>query len=225
MLEVRDLVIGYHKADVVHGVTLRVRGGDAVCLLGMNGAGKSTIVKAIAGWVRARSGSISLDGSDVTHAASWKRARAGLAVVPEGSRVFRELTIEENLRLGGAKSWQSGYEYFPILRSHRRQLAGSLSGGQRQMLSVARALSLEPKYLVLDEISFGLMPQATDEIFERLAVLREEGIGLLIIEQQERRALAFCDHGYVLAQGAIVAEGTTEELASDEKVREAYLGD
>ncbi|MQA25192.1 MAG: ATP-binding cassette domain-containing protein [Micromonosporaceae bacterium] len=224
MLEVTDLVAGYGRIDAVKGVSVALQPGEAVCLLGMNGAGKSTLVKAIAGWLPARQGRISLDGVDITRQKPWRRCTSGLGVVPEGGRVFRDLTVEENLRVTGGADWARGLELFAVLGERRGQLAGSLSGGERQMLAMARALANQPRYLVLDEVSFGLMPRAVDAIFERLAALRADGLGLLVIEQQEQRALAFCGRGYVIAHGVIVAEGDTARLAADEAVRQAYLG-
>ena len=225
MLEIQGLVAGYGHIDAVSDVTLHLDRGEAVCLLGMNGAGKTTIVKALAGWLRPSAGHVLLDGRDITRTPSWERTHRGLAVVPEGGRVFRDLSVEENLKIGKSTQWQRGYDLFPLLYERRRQVAGSLSGGQRQMLSLSRALATEPKYLILDEISFGLMPTITNGIFERLEDLRSQNIGLLVIEQEERRALAFCDRGYVLAQGTLVAEGRSDDLAKDQQVRRAYLGE
>ncbi len=225
MLEIQDLVAGYGHIDAVRDVTLHLDRGEAVCLLGMNGAGKTTIVKTLAGWLRPRAGSVRLDGLEITRTPSWERTRRGLAVVPEGGRVFRDLSVEENLKIGKSTQWARGYDLFPLLYERRRQLAGSLSGGQRQMLSLGRALATDPRYLILDEISFGLMPTITNGIFDRLEDLRSQNMGLLVIEQEERRALAFCDRGYVLAHGTLVAEGRSDDLAKDQQVRRAYLGE
>jgi branched-chain amino acid transport system ATP-binding protein len=224
MLEFDKIVAGYGRIDAIRDVSLHLRPGRAVCLLGMNGAGKSTLVKTLAGWLRPRRGRVLLDGNDITGMPAWQRCRAGIGVVPEGSRVFRDLTVAENLTVTGGAAAERGFELFPVLAPRRDQLAGSLSGGERQMLAVSRALANEPDYLVMDEVSFGLMPRAVDAIFDRLLTLRSEGLGLLLIEQQEQRALDFCDTGYVLAHGVVVAEGSTAQLAADDAVRQAYLG-
>lgn len=225
MLEIDGLIAGYGHIDAVRDVSLHLDRGEAVCLLGMNGAGKSTIVKALAGWLRPRAGSLRIDGREITRIPSWERTHRGLAVVPEGGRVFRDLSVEENLKIGKPSNWRRAYDLFPLLYERRRQSAGTLSGGQRQILSLSRALATDPLYLILDEISFGLMPSITKDIFERLEDLRSQNMGLLVIEQEERRALAFCERGYVLAQGSLVAEGLSEELAKDQQVRRAYLGE
>lgn len=225
MLEIDGLIAGYGHIDAVRDVSLHLDRGEAVCLLGMNGAGKSTVVKALAGWLRPRAGSLRIDGREITRTPSWERTHRGLAVVPEGGRVFRDLSVEENLKIGRPSNWRRAYDLFPLLYERRRQPAGTLSGGQRQILSLSRALATDPLYLILDEISFGLMPSITKDIFERLEDLRSQNMGLLVIEQEERRALAFCERGYVLAQGVVVAEGRSAELAKDEQVRRAYLGE
>jgi branched-chain amino acid transport system ATP-binding protein len=225
MLRVESLVVRYGAVDAVKGVDLRVDAGEAVSLLGPNGAGKSSVVKALVGWEPAAEGRIEFDGNDVTRAQPWRRFALGLGVVPEGGRVFGDLTVEENLRVSARRADPfTGLELFPVLKERRNQRASTLSGGERQMLSVARALAGHPRLLVLDEVSFGLMPKAVVAIFDALARLLAEGISLLVIEQEETRALRLCSRAYVLSQGVVSVESTTEQLAGSDQLRAAYFG-
>lgn len=225
MLRVEGLVVRYGAIEALTGCDLSVGAGAAVCLLGANGAGKTTLVRALAGWERPVAGRIELQGRDVTRLPPWERQRAGLGVVPEGGRVFGDLTVEENLRVSGRDAdTRIGLELFPVLTERRTQRAGTLSGGERQMLSLARALAGRPRLLVIDEVSFGLMPRAVESIFGVLARLRDEGMSMLVIEQEEARALGLCARAYVLSQGAVQLEGPSGELAGSEALRAAYLG-
>lgn len=225
MLEIESLVVRYGAVEAVKGCDVTVGDGEAVCLLGANGAGKSTLVRALAGWERPAEGRIVFAGEDITHAHPWERHRRGLGIVPEGGRVFGDLSVEENLRVGGRGADPSvGLELFPVLAERRRQSAGTLSGGERQMLAIARALAGRPKLLVVDEVSFGLMPRAVASIFTVLARLRDEGVSLLVIEQEEARALGLCGRAYVLSQGRVSLAGRSDELAGSQALRSAYLG-
>ena len=223
MLQATDLTIAYGAIDAVRGVTLTVEAGEAVCVLGPNGVGKTTLVRALVGWQRPRRGRILFRDTDITTWPSWRRTRGGIGVVPEGGRVFADLTVQENLRATGSDDWERGFELFPALAERRRQLAGSLSGGERQMLALGRALVFSPQLLIVDEASFGLMPQAVEEIFTKLAELRDEGIALLIIEQREDEALQLCSRGYVMGAGRLIAEASSRELASREELRRLYM--
>ena len=226
MLEVEGLVVRYGAVEAVKGVDLHVDHGEAVCLLGANGAGKSSVVRALAGWERPARGRIGFDGREITRLEPWHRFGLGLGIVPEGGRVFGDLTVDENLRVAGRRADASlGLELFPVLAERRAQRAGTLSGGERQMLTVARALAGRPKLLVVDEVSFGLMPRAVSAIFAALARLRDdEGTSLLVIEQEEARALALCTRAYVLSQGQVSLAGSSRELAGSGRLRSAYLG-
>lgn len=225
MLAVEGLIVRYGAVEALKGADVRVEAGEAVCLLGANGAGKSTLVRALAGWERPVAGRITLEGRDITGLEPWRRQALGLGVVPEGGRVFGELTVGENLRVAGrAADPRLGLELFPVLSERLRQPAGTLSGGERQMLAMARALAGRPKLLVVDEVSFGLMPLAVESIFAALARLRDEGVSLLVIEQEEARALSLCRRAYVFSQGRVSLAGTSAELAGSDELRGAYLG-
>jgi branched-chain amino acid transport system ATP-binding protein len=231
MLEVNNLVVKYGEASAVKGVSLAVPDGQIIVLLGANGAGKSSTLGAIVGIVAA-SGTIRFDGESLISKAPENIIRRGISLTPEGRRVFSSLTVAENLHLGGAASC-SGDELarrvndeldrFPILRERYRQKAGLLSGGEQQMLAVARSLMSRPKLLLLDEPSLGLAPQIVERIFELILDLKEKGLTILLVEQNVERALGIADYGYVLQTGEVVLEGTGSELASSDLVRQAYL--
>jgi branched-chain amino acid transport system ATP-binding protein len=232
LLEVSGLTGGYGPVRVLHGVDLVVDEGEAVVVLGANGAGKTTTLRAISGMLAAK-GDVRLDGRSVLGKHPAAIARAGVAHVPQGRGTFAELTVEENLRLGGYHRRDAEvrddlgrcYELFPRLRERRGQAAGSMSGGEQQMLAVARALMSRPKLLLLDEPSLGLAPIVTQELFARLQGLnRELGVAMLVVEQNAMLALGIASRGYVLETGRIVATGSADELASDDGVRRAYLG-
>jgi len=233
-LRLDGLTSGYHGGAVVHGVSLHVAPGRVVALIGANGAGKSTTLRAIAGQLRPRAGSIMFGGQDVTALPSHERTMRGIALVPEGRRVFPFLTVRENLELGGFKSRNDAakvrrmidgvFEMFPRLRERASQNAGTLSGGEQQMLALGRAMMSEPKLLCLDEPSLGLAPLVVRDIFRTIRSIHETGTSVLLVEQNARYAFETASRGYVLQTGSIIVSGPCAELAKDERVREAYLG-
>ncbi|MCW2307495.1 ABC transporter ATP-binding protein [Rhodobium gokarnense] len=233
LLTVSDLKVRYGPVEAVRGVSLNVEEGELVALLGANGAGKSSTLNAIVSLVPAAEGSISFRGNDVTKLPTEMLVRRGITLCPEGRRVFSGLTVAENLRLGSygradtstlSDSYDQVFQLFPILKEREHQFAGTLSGGQQQMLAIARALMIDPKLLLLDEPSLGLAPQIVESIFELIAKLRAQGITILLVEQNVAMSLDIIDRGYLVAGGAIVASGTAEELKSSNIVEEAYLG-
>jgi branched-chain amino acid transport system ATP-binding protein len=233
LLELDRLEARYGDVPALHGVSLRVEEGTIVALLGANGAGKTTTLRAISGLVR-RSGEVSFGGRRITRYAPERVARLGIAHVLEGRGVMGELTVRENLRLGAHLRWDRGgvkddlaqvYEYFPVLEQRETQLAGTLSGGQQQMLVIGRALMARPRLLMLDEPSLGLAPLVVREIYEILARLnRDEGLTVLVVEQNASLALEAATNAYVLEVGRIAIEGPSDELRRQESVRKAYLG-
>jgi branched-chain amino acid transport system ATP-binding protein len=233
MLEVENLEVAHGDAVAVWNVSLRVRARELVTVVGPNGAGKTTLINAIAGLHRIRAGRVCLDGTDLGPVPAHEVCRHGIALVPEGRRLFGTMTVEENLEMGcyapaarqqRRESLDRVYEIFPLLRERRRQLAGSLSGGQQQMLAIGRALMARPRLLLLDEPSLGLAPAVTDHVFEVVAGIHAEGVAVLLVEQNVVQALAIAARAYILEQGRIVAEGVPEELLRDVRIREAYLG-
>ena len=234
MLEIDAISAGYGMVPVLNAVTLRVSTGEFVAIVGPNGAGKTTLFKTISGIVRPASGAIRFDGRDLLAVAPAARAHLGIAHIPEGRQVFASLTVLENLEMGayteaGRRAWKANlekiYTWFPLLAQRSRALAGSLSGGQQQMLAIARGLASAPKLLMLDEPSMGLAPAAADEIFECLVAIHTgEGLTVLLVEQRVAEALHFADRGYVLEAGRIVLAGTHDELKSNDRIRQAYLG-
>jgi branched-chain amino acid transport system ATP-binding protein len=234
ILDVKDLHAGYGKAEVLSGLNLTLPRGAVVTVIGPNGAGKSTTLNALMGVLPSR-GRIVFDGVDVSSVSLEERVMAGLALVPEKRELFSTMPVEDNLILGGFRpmkqrvaGWRSTldevYTLFPRLKERRAQLAGTLSGGERQMLAVGRALMSRPKVLMLDEPSLGLAPLVVKEIFRTITALRATGVSILLIEQNARAALEVADHGYVLETGAIALEGPASELAGDPRVVETYLG-
>ena len=233
MLKVQDLKVRYGMIEAIKGISFEVRDGEIVTMIGANGAGKTTTMHAISGLVKAAEGSIKLDDTELTRTAPNKIVGMGLAQVPEGRRVFAEQTVEENLILGAylrkdksgiASDMEEVYQLFPRLKEHRTQLAGTLSGGEQQMLAMGRALMAKPSILLLDEPSMGLSPLLVSEIFRIIQEINDKGTTILLVEQNAKRALAIADRAYVLETGKITLEGTGEELASDERVQKAYLG-
>ena len=227
-LDVADVRSGYGRTEVLHGVNLRVPAGRAVALLGSNGAGKSTLLKTIAGLVPTRAGSIRLEGAPVERRPGHFRARAGICLIPEGRGIFRRLSVYENLAMHAGKrdidqAIERTVSLFPILGERLTQLAGTLSGGQQQMLALARALVSDPKLVMADELSVGLAPVVVDEILEAITVLRAEGRSLLIVEQYVRRAVELADYVYILHKGEIVFAGEPAQCASG-VVFQRYLG-
>ncbi len=232
LLEVSDLEAGYGPVTVLRGISFSVDEGRIVTVLGPNGAGKTTTLRAISGMIR-RSGSVRFDGKDVSRHTPEKMARQSVAHVPEGRGTFTGLTVEENLRVGAyprrdkdvAADVRRCYGHFPRLEERRAQHAGSLSGGEQQMLAIARALMLRPRLMLLDEPSLGLAPKLTRELFSILEkIAREEGVTLLLVEQNANLVLKFADDAHVLEAGRIVLSGTAEEIQADEGIRRSYLG-
>ncbi len=231
LLSVRDVRAGYGPLEVLHGISLEVEPGEIVVILGANGAGKTTTMRAVSGMIP-RQGTISFDGADITSLSPEKIVRLGIAQVPQGRGTFTELTVEENLRTGAyvrtddvAGDIQRWYEVFPRLAERRTQRAGSLSGGEQQMLAIARALMSRPKLLLCDEPSLGLAPLITQELFEVLKRLNaEEGLSVLLVEQNANLALKVAQRVYLLETGNVVASGSATEIASDDSIRKAYLG-
>jgi len=234
LLDVTDLHAGYGRAEVLTGLAFHLDKGQVVTVIGPNGAGKSTTLSALMGVLPAR-GRIVFDGHDVADATLEERVMMGLALVPEKRELFGTMPVEDNLVLGGYRAmklrrpnWRREiervYGLFPRLKERRAQLAGTLSGGERQMLAVGRALMSTPKLLMLDEPSLGLAPLVVRDIFHIIARLRGEGVSILLIEQNARAALEVADHGYVLETGSIVLEGPAKSLARDPRVIETYLG-
>ena len=233
MLKVTDLKVKYGMIEAIKGISFEVRDGEIVTMIGANGAGKTTTMHAISGLVKAAEGSIMLDDVELTKTPANKIVGMGLAQVPEGRRVFAEQTVEENLILGAylrkdkskvAEDMEEVYQLFPRLKERRKQLAGTLSGGEQQMLAMGRALMAKPSILLLDEPSMGLSPLLVSEIFHIIREINDKGTTILLVEQNAKRALAIADRAYVLETGNITLEGTGEELANDERVQKAYLG-
>jgi len=233
MLEIRHLDVLYGQVQALHDVSLTVAGDEAVAVLGANGAGKSTLIKTVIGWRTPQRGSIHFDGRDVTRQTPWVRVEAGMAVVPEGGRVFRGLTVQENLRLGAYRQpeerrirsqMEAVFELFPMLAERRRQVAHTLSGGEQQMLAIGRAMMSRPRLLLVDEISMGLMPILVQRVFETIHSLRQRGVSILLVEQNAYEALNVVDRAYVLENGRLVLEGTPAELRENPRVKAAYLG-
>ncbi|MEJ5999480.1 ABC transporter ATP-binding protein [Paucibacter soli] len=234
LLTVRDLHAGYGRAEVLTGLNLALPEGSVVTVIGPNGAGKSTTLNALMGVLPAR-GQVLLDGQDISALSLEERVMRGLALVPEKRELFGSMSVEDNLVLGGYRPMRLGqrdwreelekvYALFPRLKERREQLSGTLSGGERQMLAVGRALMARPKVLMLDEPSLGLAPLIVKEIFRIVARLRDTGVSILLIEQNARAALEVADYGYVLETGEIGLEGKASELANDPRVIETYLG-
>jgi branched-chain amino acid transport system ATP-binding protein len=233
LLELRSVSGGYGPVNVLDHLDLGVNEGEVGVILGANGAGKTTTLRAICGQLDDLSGEVFFDGSEITGRSTPEIARGGIAHVPQGRGTFGDLSVDDNLRLGAITRTDGGvdsdlarwYEAFPRLSERRHQAAGSMSGGEQQMLAIARALMSRPRLLLLDEPSLGLAPLITRDVFERLGEINKtEGLTMLIVEQNAGLALQIAHRGYVLETGSIVASGTAEELSADEGVRKAYLG-
>jgi branched-chain amino acid transport system ATP-binding protein len=232
MLEIADLAMRYGRIEALRGIDLTVAAGELVALVGANGAGKSTLLHVIAGLQPASRGRIEFAGADITKLPAEARVRLGIVQVPEGRQVFSSLSVEDNLRLGAFTrrraeadaGLEAAYDRFPILRERRRSPAGALSGGQQQMLAIARALMARPRLLLLDEPSMGLSPLLVDEIFEAVLRLRAEGTTVFLVEQNAAAALSVADRGYVLETGRVILAGDGRSLLRDERVKSAYLG-
>jgi branched-chain amino acid transport system ATP-binding protein len=232
VLAADEIVAGYVPGvDVLRGCSVEVRPGEVVGVIGPNGAGKSTLVKAVFGLLRVRGGTVRLRGEDVTGQPAHELVRRGVGYVPQLQNVFPTLTVEENLRMGvylrpkdHTRRVAAVEELFPLLADRRKQKAGAMSGGERQMLAMARALMMEPQLLLLDEPSAGLSPLHQDHVFDRCRMINSAGVAVLMVEQNARRCLQLCDRGYVLDQGRNAYSGTGTALLHDEKVIELYLG-
>ncbi|MFO8082158.1 MAG: ABC transporter ATP-binding protein [Armatimonadota bacterium] len=235
MLRLTSIDASYGRVQALRGVSLHVDPGEIVTLIGGNGAGKSTTLEVVSGLIRADRGTVIFDGEDATSWSPGKLVRRGIAHVPEGREVFGSLSVEDNLLLGAysrprgsreeiAADLQAQFERFPRLRERRRQLAGSLSGGEQQMLALARGLMSRPKLLMLDEPSLGLAPIIAKDFFVAVEKLRDEGLTVLLVEQNARAALRIADRGYVVETGRIVLDGTAQDLLDNPEVQRAYLG-
>lgn len=232
LLEVNGMKSGYGRIEALHGIDVQVGEGELVALVGANGAGKTTFLRALSGVQPLTQGEIRFDGSDITKSKPQARVKQGISQVPEGRQVFGPLAVEDNLRLGAYRrrgadtdaDLERVYETFPILKKKRKESAGTLSGGQQQMLAMGRALMSNPRLLLLDEPSMGLAPLLVGEIFNIVQMLREQGTTILLVEQNAFQALAIADRGYVIETGRIVLTDTGENLINDEKVKAAYLG-
>ena len=232
MLEVNNLTVSYGSIQAIKGISLMVKEGEIVALIGSNGAGKSTALMTISGIIRPRSGSITFDGREIHRLAPERIVEAGISQVPEGRRIFPSLTVKENLEMGAfsrkgtdiAGAIEHIVEIFPILGERQYQHAGTLSGGEQQMLAIGRALMAKPRLLMLDEPSLGLAPVLVERIFETIASIKQSGTTILLVEQNANIALDIADRGYVLETGELVLEGTSSELISNELIKTAYLG-
>ena len=234
MLVVRDLRVAYGRIEAVRGVSFTVEQGQVVTLIGSNGAGKTTTLRTLSGLLHPTAGDISFEGERIEHLPAHRIVERGIAHAPEGRRVFARMTVQENLDLGAylrhdhaavESDRDRAYELFPILAERRSQAAGTLSGGEQQMLAIGRALMCRPRLLMLDEPSMGLSPLMMQRIFTTLAALKAEGTTLLLVEQNAQAALALADAGHVLETGRIVLSGTATELLGNDRVRKAYLGE
>jgi branched-chain amino acid transport system ATP-binding protein len=233
MLELRGVSAAYGSVPALSDVSMTIGTGEAVGLLGANGAGKSTTLRAISGLVRLTAGAITFDGADLAARAPYRIPELGIAHVPEGRQVFPEMTVQENLEIGAyvpkakaerARTLELVYGIFPRLADRRKQLAGTMSGGEQQMLAVGRGLMLRPRLLMLDEPSLGLAPVMTDITFEKIGEIHKMGTAILLVEQNVSRALGLVQRAYVLESGRVTLQGTSEELAGNRQVQAAYLG-
>ena len=231
MLKVENIDVYYGAIHAVKNVSFEVGDGEIVALIGANGAGKSTILKTVSGLMHPRTGTITFCDQNITHTEAYKLLRTGLAHVPEGRRIFLQMSVQENLEMGAyinktldPKDLEMVFNYFPRLKERRKQVAGTLSGGEQQMLAMSRALMSHPKLMMLNEPSMGLAPIIVDQVFGIIKELHKSGTTILLVEQNARKALQIADRAYVLETGSITLEGTGAELAKSDEVRKAYLG-
>jgi branched-chain amino acid transport system ATP-binding protein len=233
LLVVKDLEVRYGDINVIHGISFSIEEGESVAIIGANGAGKTTLLRTLMGLHLEFQGTILLDGEDIGRLPAWERSGRGLAMVPEGRRVFPDLTVEENLAIGAysrtdrqeiEKSMKEVYTLFPVLDQRKRQVSKTLSGGEQQMLAIGRAFMANPRLLLVDEVSTGLMPIFVDKVFDALSELNRRGVSILLVEQNARKSLSTMSRGYVLETGRISLEGSSEELRSNPEVQRAYLG-
>lgn len=239
MIEVDAIHAGYGRAEALHGVSLNVSRGEVLAIIGPNGAGKTTLMGAIAGIRPVWDGNIRLDGVNITHAKAADRVRTGIVLCPEGRKIFSTLTVEENLKVGATALTarkpatgrrdppdvlQRAYDRFPILGERRHQKGGTLSGGQQQMLAIARSLASEPEFLLLDEPSLGLAPSVIERVYEMLQTLHGDGLGIILVEEGAHRALDFADRAIVLSGGKVVIHGSASEVAKNRDLVDSYFG-
>jgi branched-chain amino acid transport system ATP-binding protein len=233
MLEVRDIEVAYGEILALKGISFTVKEGELVTIIGANGAGKTTILRAVMGLARCRKGAILFQGKDITQSSPHSRARLGISPVPEGRKIFSDLTVAENLLMGAyaqedrktiSARMEEAFKLFPILKERQNQVGKTLSGGEQQMLAIARALMARPRVMLMDEVSLGLMPIYVDETFRVIEDLHRQGVTILLVEQNARKALAAADRGYVLETGEIVLSGPSRDLATNPQVKKAYLG-
>ncbi len=233
LLEINEVAAGYGEVQVLRQVTLQVRQGSLVSLIGANGAGKTTMARAASGLLKVTDGSVSFDGRDVTHLPAYRRAGLGLTMVPEGRELFAGMTVRENLEMGAvskraqaraADNLSRVLELFPVLQERTEQRAATMSGGEQQMLAIARGLMADPKLLIIDELSLGLAPKLVTQLLEVIRGLKREGQSILLTEQNVVKALKVSDYTYVMADGSIELEGPSEDIRGREEIRQAYLG-
>jgi branched-chain amino acid transport system ATP-binding protein len=233
ILEVREIASGYGEVQILWGASLALEKGKMTCLVGTNGVGKTTLLRTVMGQIRPQSGSIWFEGADVSRLPAYVKAAMGLVLVPEGRQLFTDMSVLENLEMGAStqrarpsmkRNLERVFELFPRLKERMFQKAGTLSGGEQQMLAVGRGIMAEPKVLMIDELSLGLSPMLTVQLFQNLKLLKQTDLTLLLVEQNVQLALAVSDYGYVLAQGRTELEGYARQLASNDHVRTAYLG-
>lgn len=234
LLEIKDLEVNYGVIKAIKGVSFDVNEGEIIALIGANGAGKTTILHTITGLIQAKKGSIVFDGKELTKTPPHKIVSKGMAHVPEGRRIFQQLSVLENLKLGAytrkdkseiASTLKMVYERFPRLEERKNQVAGTLSGGEQQMLAMGRALMSKPRIILMDEPSMGLSPLLVSEIFDIIKVINESGTTVLLVEQNAKKALSIADRAYVLETGKITLSGDAKDLINDESVKKAYLGE
>jgi len=233
ILELREISSGYGEVQILWGASLKLEEGNLTALVGANGAGKTTLLRTVMGLLRPWEGSIWFDGQDVSNIPAYKKADLGLVMVPEGRQLFTDMSVAENLEMGAspvrarnnvAQNLEKIYTLFPRIKERADQNAGTLSGGEQQMLAVARGLMAEPRILIFDELSLGLAPVLVLSLFENLLELKKTGLTMLLVEQNVQMALAVSDYAYVLARGKVEMEGASKELAQDEHIRASYLG-
>lgn len=234
MLEIKDLEVYYGMIQAIKGVSFEVNEGEVIALIGANGAGKTTILHTVTGLLEAKKGTVAFDGKDITKVPAHKIVSMGMAHVPEGRRVFANLTVYQNLKMGAytrkdkteiEETLENVYKRFPRLKERHNQLSGTLSGGEQQMLAMGRALMSHPRLLLMDEPSMGLSPIFVNEIFDIIKEVSAGGTTVLLVEQNAKKALSISDRGYVLETGKIVLEGKSEELLNNDSIRKAYLGE
>jgi branched-chain amino acid transport system ATP-binding protein len=233
LLAIDDLCVAYDGSNALNGVSLRIHKGELICVVGANGAGKTSLIRSIAGIVQSSSGSVRMNGVDITRLPPWEICEMGIAQVAEGRQIFSALSVEDNLLIGGslkrARDDQMGtlefvYQLFERLRERRRQLAGTLSGGEQQMLAIGRAIMSKPEVVMFDEPSIGLSPALTDVMFGVVKSLNDQGITVLLVEQNVAKSLALSSRGYVLENGSVVLHGSSKELLENPDIQRAYLG-